>query len=645
MKKMDIDFLDELSFLSSLKASKDQKALYFIKSMTDSEENEYRSYLYRYDILQKKLRKMTTTGKENLYTILDDDSLLFANDRAAKKNKDQTKKETSFYRLLPDGGEAERYFTIPRTVTDIHPIDEDRFLILFLYDPNAPSEEDPKDAKDYIIYDEIPFHFNGEGIINKKRTRLGIYHRSKDVLEEITDKWTNILKVVVHSDRKRALIISSSYETKLEMKDTLSELSLDNHKIKLLSDLEYSISDCGYLGEDVFFAGSKDQPFGLNQNARLYRIHPDQMPEEMIDPSVDLGYGTSVGTDIRMSSGRDSICHEEILYFKTTDEYATSLYRMEPDGSLDCLLDKPGAIDDFIVIHDTIYFFGVIGSVPQELYAYSNTYERLTHGNDLGNYRLSTIETLRFQNEEHEFTGFVLKPAFFDKNKKYPGILTVHGGPKTVYGPIIHHEMQLLAAQGYFVFFTNPRGSDGRGNEFSDIRGQYGSIDFEDLMAFTDVVVEQYPQIDPKRLAIMGGSYGGFMTNWAIGHTDRFKAAISQRSISNWTSFFGTSDIGYFFSPDQTASDNWNNVEKAWEQSPLRTADQVTTPTLFIHADEDFRCPLEQGQQMYTALQYYGVPTKMVVFKGENHDLSRTGKPLHRKRRLQEIIDWFEKHL
>lgn len=202
-----------------------------------------------------------------------------------------------------------------------------------------------------------------------------------------------------------------------------------------------------------------------------------------------------------------------------------------------------------------------------------------------------------------------------------------------------------LAGQGYFVLFCNPRGSEGKGNDFAEIRGKYGTYDYDNLMQFTDLCIEKYPAIDSSRLGVTGGSYGGFLTNWIIGHTDRFKAAVSQRSIANWISFAGISDISISFGEDQMAADIWSNPEKMWWHSPLRYADKVTTPTLFIHSDQDYRCNISEGYQMFTALKRFGVDTRMCVFHGECHDLSRSGKPIHRKRRLWEITTWFDDRL
>ena len=155
---------------------------------------------------------------------------------------------------------------------------------------------------------------------------------------------------------------------------------------------------------------------------------------------------------------------------------------------------------------------------------------------------------------------------------------------------------------------------------------------------------DQYGFDGPQASGFGGGSYGGFMTNWIIGHTDRFCCAATQRSISNWVSFYGTSDIGILFGEYQTDATVFDNPEKMWQQSPLKYAKNFVTPTLIIHSDCDYRCPISEGFQLYTALKERGVDSRMVIFKGENHDLSRTGKPLHRVRRLTEISDWFAKY-
>ena len=305
-------------------------------------------------------------------------------------------------------------------------------------------------------------------------------------------------------------------------------------------------------------------------------------------------------------------------------------------------------MDCFDLCDEALIFIGLRGAKLQEIYTYEKGVEiqRTRFNEKIAETKtILQPERLEFENDNITMEGFVLKPVDYDENKRYPGILDIHGGPKTVYGEVFYHEMQVWANGGYFVFFCNPRGSDGRGDEFADIRGKYGTIDYQDLMKFTDLVLEKYPQIDKGRIGVTGGSYGGFMTNWLIGHTDRFQCAVSQRSISNWISKFGTTDIGYYFNADQIQSTPWDNMEKMWFHSPLKYADRAVTPTLFLHSEEDYRCWLAEGLQMFTALKYHGVDARFCLFRGENHELSRSGKPRHRVRRLEEMTNWFETYL
>ena len=239
--------------------------------------------------------------------------------------------------------------------------------------------------------------------------------------------------------------------------------------------------------------------------------------------------------------------------------------------------------------------------------------------------------------------GWVMRPVGYQAGEKYPAILNIHGGPKTVYGSVFFHEMQYWAAQGYFVFFCNPRGSDGKGNAFADIRGKYGTIDYEDLMSFTDEVLRRYPDIDQERLGVTGGSDGGFMTNWIIGHTrsEQLHLSAAYRTGYLWLDY----GYRYFFAPDQIAADPWTDYLKLWEHSPLKYADRVKTPTLFIHSNEDYRCWLPEALQMFSALKYHGVDSRLVMFRGENHELSRSGRPKNRIKRLEEITAWFDRYL
>lgn len=238
---------------------------------------------------------------------------------------------------------------------------------------------------------------------------------------------------------------------------------------------------------------------------------------------------------------------------------------------------------------------------------------------------------------------FLVLPPFNSDEGKIPLVLDIHGGPHAMYGYTFQHEIQTFAAQKMAVLLVNPRGSFGYGQEFaSSVVGNYGKIDYQDLMTALDEILKRFSVIDAKQLFVTGGSYGGFMTNWITSHTNRFKRAATQRSISNFISLSGTSDIGYWFDALEINHSGIFQPKKLWEKSPLAYVKQVQTPTLILHSDQDRRCPLEQGQQWYTALKIQGVATKFVEFFGESHELSRTGKPSNRCRRLEELVNCFK---
>lgn len=361
----------------------------------------------------------------------------------------------------------------------------------------------------------------------------------------------------------------------------------------------------------------------------------------------ELLIGNSIGSDVRFGSSKSLLKIEDTLVYNATIKDHSELKQFNLNET-ETLIKFDGSIDGFAKINDNWIVIGQYQHGPQELYLIKDhEVSKLSNFNDLSEYYVAKPELFEFESNNDTLTGYVLLPENFDSEKSYPAILDIHGGPKTVYGSIFYHEMQVWASMGYVVFFTNPHGSDGVDDAYSDIFGRYGSIDYDDLMNLTDEVLTRYPNIDQDRLGVTGGSYGGFMTNWIIGHTDRFKVAATQRSISNWISFYGISDIGYFFVEDQTHGSIYSEagLTNAWEQSPLKYINNMKTPTLILHSKFDYRCPIDQGYQLFTALKNKGVPTRMVVLNEENHDLSRSGKPKARLTRLTEITNWLHDYL
>ncbi|MBB5174018.1 S9 family peptidase [Texcoconibacillus texcoconensis] len=333
----------------------------------------------------------------------------------------------------------------------------------------------------------------------------------------------------------------------------------------------------------------------------------------------------------------------------------TSLYRVSLDREVNAIFSEKGHVYGYSIVpsqNKAVIAFSTPTN-PGDLFitplTNSDRGEQITNVNEDLHHAVSiqAPEEVEFIAEDGwKIHGWLYKPYGFDANNKYPMILDIHGGPHAMFANTFFHQAQRFAASGYVVLMMNPRGSHGYGQSFVDAcRGDYGGGDYRDLMASVDQALEQFPFIDSKRLGVTGGSYGGFMTNWMVAHTDRFKAAVTLRSISNWISFYGVSDIGYFFTDWEIGTDLLNDPDRLWKHSPLKYVNNIETPLLIIHGERDFRCPVEQAEQLYVALKHRKKETRFIRFPDSNHELSRSGKPSYRYQRLDYIIDWFDQYL
>lgn len=260
---------------------------------------------------------------------------------------------------------------------------------------------------------------------------------------------------------------------------------------------------------------------------------------------------------------------------------------------------------------------------------------------DLGQFEEAWIKG----KDGNDLQGWILKPPGFDPSRKYPSILEIHGGPLTQYGHHFMHEFYFLAAHGYIVHFCNPRGGRGYGEEHARaIWGGWGGADYDDLMSWTDYI-SSLPYVDPGRMGVTGGSYGGYMTLWIVGHTRRFKAAVASRCVSNLISLWGSSDMNWIFQQHLADKPPFEDLQTFWDHSPMKYIGNVRTPTLIIHNEMDLRCPIEQGEQVFVALKRLGIETEMVRFPDEFHGLSRNGRTDRRIARLEHILRWFKKYL
>ncbi|MFW6141310.1 MAG: prolyl oligopeptidase family serine peptidase [Candidatus Saliniplasma sp.] len=649
---MNIKNLSDYTFLSNPNFSPDEKHICFSHHEMDTHENEYINTLWIMEVESGRSYKLTNSGKDSNYTWMNDEEIIFTSGRemgVKEDNEDEEKKEeTKFFKIKISGGEAEHLFTIDKKVMDIKRSKSGLFVRVWekIEDEGKKSskkddEEELEEGKDYHELDEIPFWSNEEGFSNKKRTHLYELDIDKGELELLVGGYKNVTDFDIQGDD--ICMVINEYVDMYEVEYYLYEMDLKTKEMEQLTDEILEIARVRYLKGDILFEATDMERMGINTNMELYLYsHEKDDHEQLTD--MDRSLGNSLLTDVKYGGGEIVRVENGNYYFLVTEDYNVGLYKFTLKDGVEPVIQKEGSIDSFDVHDGKIVYAALRGPRPQELYLFDGEEKRLTDFNRL-DLDLSEPEYFEVKSEDRKIDAWIMKPVDYKQGERYPTILEIHGCPKCVYGTVHFNEMQLLANSGYVVVFSNPSGSSGNGDDFADIMGEYGGPDFVDLMNVMDEALKRYDYIDEDRLGVTGGSYGGYMTNWVIGHTDRFSAAVSFRSISNWVSKFGTTDIGYYFVKDQILADPWDDVEQLWDRSPMKYADRVDTPTLFITSRKDYRCWEAEAIQMFTSLKYHGVESKLVLFEDENHNLSREGKPKQRMKRLEEMLDWFDMHL
>jgi dipeptidyl aminopeptidase/acylaminoacyl peptidase len=407
-------------------------------------------------------------------------------------------------------------------------------------------------------------------------------------------------------------------------------------------------------GKEIAFAGH-DYRRGGATKADIWVMPAEGGAPRKVTEGFEPDLGVRLSCDVRVSSidptplwGGDGF-----IYFTSNFAGVSSLNRVRAKGGkVQRLLGEVDhGVESWSMNGEGALAYTVLATTrPPDLWIRTNGKDRqVTDFNKkwLEGLDLRPHERFNFTSSSgHAVEGWIMKPSGFKKGRKYPMAVEIHGGPRGVFGNALMHEHQVLAGRGYAVMYINPWGSGGYTEDFqAGLPGHYGEQDYTDIMEAVDHCIKVYDWVDGERLACLGGSYGGYMTNWIVTHTTRFRAAVTMRSISNWISFFGTSDIGWTFGRREMLGVPWENEEEFMAKSPIRFVKNVKTPTLVLHSEEDYRCPMEQGEQFFTALKYLGVPTEFIRFPGENHELSRSGKPKHREARLEHILRWFETYL
>ncbi|WP_224484588.1 S9 family peptidase [Robertkochia aurantiaca] len=511
--------------------------------------------------------------------------------------------------------------------------------------PQKPAGAEWKADPKYI--DEMNYRSDGAGYVKAGHSQLFIIDAEGGSPRQLTHSAFDHGTPVFSRDDS-SLIFSANLHENQEMEPLNSELytyDLSDGTITALTDRFGPDSDpaVSKSGAGIAYIGFDDR-FQGHQQSELYVIQEESEPKLL---TGDLDFSVSDPQWDEKGNG---------VYFQYTEKGETKVGYVSLNGKTRTLVGNLGGLslgrpynqgDYHVSENDVIAFTLGTPEHPADLAVWNRgDVKRITHLNkDLFSYRkLGQVQEIWWKSsyDQRDVQGWIITPPDFDPSKKYPMILEIHGGPFLSYGSVFSAELQLMAAKGYVVLYANPRGSTSYGEEFANlIHHDYPNHDYEDLMSGVDAVIGK-GFVDPERLFVTGGSGGGVLTAWIVGKTDRFSGAVVAKPVINWYSFVLYADNPGFFYKYWFPSKPWEDPQHYMDRSPLSYVANVTTPTMLLTGEEDYRTPIAESEQFYAALKLEGVETAMVRIPGASHGIA--SKPSNLIAKVAAILAWFEKH-
>jgi dipeptidyl aminopeptidase/acylaminoacyl peptidase len=666
-KKLKAKSLFELTFLSDAQLGPDGKRAVAVHTTIEAPSSEsaaahdashralddgsqtpprYVSHLFLYSTAEAgRARQLTQVGQANTHPRFSPsgDAIAFLSKREADK--------AQLYLLPLGGGEARRLTDFPAGVTEFcwHPGGE--LLALVSRGERTNDTKDQPRVIDRMFYkgDGVGFRPTESAQIylcdlDGKTTKLTKLQSSPSGLVFTPDGQTLLFTA---AEDERAADAWQSLLWALPLEEAKGDGKKGGKPTPLVSNLtRVTAPSPSPDGRFIALLSPTDQ-VNFATPTGLWVVAAEGGKARLL--TGELEATTRVAGDSRYGAFPETPCWDgEGILVNLNREGRSGLARVSLEGRVRALHRSERAVTGFHALGGRAVFTAETPTEPGELF-FRDARGKETRLSDVNHawtetYRLSAPSPVQYARARGgpKVAYWTLEPL--KPRKDRASVLQVHGGPHTNYGYGFMFEFQFLASQGYRVIYSNPRGSSSYGTAFATaLQGRYGTVDADDVLAVADAA--QRHHADPEApMHLTGGSYGGFMTNWLLGHTDRFRSAVTQRSISNWTSFYGTSDIGYQFAPIEVGGTPWENLQALWDQSPLKYVANIQTPLLILHAEADHRCPIEQAEQLYIALKALGRPTRLIRFPDEGHELSRSGRPDRRVARLEALLEWFEEH-
>lgn len=652
--------LFKLRLPTSVSISNDETKIAYTVEWMDKKENKYFKNIHLYD-LETGESTLFTNGNQN------DNEAIWSPDDSQIAFLSSRDKKLGIYLMPTDGGAEKKLIEIDGAVTNMQWTPDGSKLVFCLRYNDSHFIEDEKKKKEAPVYRHITklfYKLDGAGFLPKDTFQVYKLDIATKKLTKLTKGKRDNMGAHLSPDGKWIVYTSNrSYDPDIEsMRDDLFVVSIKGGKERKIPTPDGPVANpkfapngktIAYLGHDnpnddwgstvthIWKVGFRGTPKAYD----LLKGFDRSAHDETITDTGDVEFGG------KLIWSNDS----KRIYFQSSDTGTTNLFYVPARGGKptriykgNCHIkgfDIKGKTSKAAVIYSDVKNPGEIMVFPTK-YGGEKKAKTLTDLNPFigKEVKLGRTKDVMFKSfDGTRVQGWMVFPPNFNPKRSYPSVLNIHGGPRVQYGFTFFHEMQYFAAQGFVVFYTNPRGGTGRGEMWAAaISGGWGDLDYKDCMAATDYM-ESQKFINKNKICVTGGSYGGYMTNWLVGHTDRYKAAVTQRSVAYLESMYGSSDIGWALRREFNG-DPWKNAENYAKCSPLSYVQNIKTPVLIIHSENDLRCPIEQGEQMFIRMKVMRKTVEMVRFPEEPHGLSRHGRPDRRISRLEWIIKWFKKY-